>query len=245
VNLYALLAKDKRAGGSGVNAKPLLGFVDLPGFGFAKLSKEVKESVEVAAERYLNKRSKKELALCILLIDIRRIPSEEDRAVLAAMYDLGAPLLVVATKVDKLSSNELSASLEVVRMGLGLPQGQPFYVSSLTGVGIRDLWNIILDACEDRVQEIRETLENGGKVTKEDSEEKMYDTIPLDEEGNLIQEEYGEEEEMDGYDWIKNFGSAMDRKEKVKTSQNDMGKTSFKLKDLRKRTKDMMAKGEI
>jgi succinate dehydrogenase/fumarate reductase flavoprotein subunit len=67
----------------------------------------------------------------------------------------------------------------------------------------------------------------------------------LDEEGNLIQEDYGEEEEMDGYDWIKNFGSAMDRKEKVKTSQNDMGKTSFKLKDLRKRTKDMMAKGEI
>ena len=46
-----------------------LGFADLPGFGYAKLSKDVKESVEMAAERYLGKR--RELALGILLVDIR------------------------------------------------------------------------------------------------------------------------------------------------------------------------------
>lgn len=249
VNLYSLLARDKRAGGSAGNPKPLLGFVDLPGFGFAKLSKEVKESVEIAAERYLNKRSKKELALCILLIDIRRIPSEEDRAVLAALYDLGAPLLVVATKVDKLSSNELSTSLEAVRTGLGLPEGQPFYVSSTTGVGIRELWQIILDACEDRVSEIRDTLQNGEALLQENSEsigvgdENMYDTIPLDAEGNFIHEvEY----EMEtGYDWIQKFDSTTNRNEKIKRSDRDSGKTSFRLKDLKQRTKDMMTRGEI
>jgi GTP-binding protein len=241
VNLYALLAKDKRAGGSGNSQKPLLGFVDLPGFGFAKLSKDLKQSVEVAAERYLNKRSKKELALCILLVDIRRVPSEEDRAVLAALYDLGAPLLVVATKIDKLTSNELSASLEVVRSGLGLPEGQPFHVSSSTGTGIRELWSIILDACEDRVNEIRGSLENGGRVSIGDAEEDIGDTVPLDEEGNFVDEN----DEMEGYEWIQKYGSSFDEKKTKTQSVRDEGRTSFRLKDWKQRAKDMVSRGEI
>ena len=62
VNLYSLQSRRK-------NNKSLLGFADLPGFGYAKLSKDVKESVEMAAETYLGKR--RELALGILLVDIR------------------------------------------------------------------------------------------------------------------------------------------------------------------------------
>jgi hypothetical protein len=65
VNLYALLGQPKRKGGSLITgaggAKPILGFADLPGFGFAKLSKETKESVEDTAELYLGKR--RELSL--------------------------------------------------------------------------------------------------------------------------------------------------------------------------------------
>ena len=99
VNLYSLNASAAKKN------RPLLAFADLPGFGYAKLSKEVKESVEMAAERYLGKR--KELALGILLVDVRRVPSDDDRAVLTALYDMGVPILVVATKIDKIGSKNM------------------------------------------------------------------------------------------------------------------------------------------
>lgn len=126
VNLYAFYDKKE---------KPLLGFVDLPGFGYAKLSKGIKESVQQTAEKYLGKRT--ELVLGILLVDIRRVPSEDDRIVLAALFDMGVPIVVVATKTDKLSKNEVEYRLEDIRDGLGLPEGQPMRVSSRTGEGDR------------------------------------------------------------------------------------------------------------
>lgn len=190
VNLYSLHGKKD---------KNILAFADLPGFGYAKLSKGVKESVEMAAERYLGKR--RELALGILLVDVRRVPSDDDRAVLAALYDMGVPILVIATKVDKLSSNTLSNSLEEVRVGLGLPQGQPFCVSSVTGEGVKQLWSIIMDACEDKVDELREEIEFGQKVVAEDDAE-AYGNIQLDDEGYFLEEE---EEVDEGYEWIQSF----------------------------------------
>ncbi|KAL7505037.1 hypothetical protein ACHAXN_002576 [Cyclotella atomus] len=129
VNLYALLGPSKGGnslkskGPSTAEGKPILGFADLPGFGYAKLSKETKESVEEAAERYLGKR--RELALGILLVDSRRIPSEDDRVVLAALFDMGVPIIVVATKSDKLKANEIEPAMRNIREGLGLPDGQP------------------------------------------------------------------------------------------------------------------------
>lgn len=196
VNLYTLERKQTK--------KPLMGFVDLPGFGYAKLSKNTKESVENAAERYLGKR--KELALGILLVDLRRIPSDDDRAVLAALYDMGVPIVVVATKKDKISSqNQLLSQMDQVRDGLGLPDGQPLCISSKTGEGVKQLWGIIMDACEERVLELREEIEKGikaGAVSEEDPE--SYETIPLDEEGRFIEEE-DQDVEMEGYEWVQNF----------------------------------------
>jgi len=101
VNLYGLLGTSRN--------EPILGLADLPGFGYAKLSKEPKSQVEAAAESYLAKRH--ELALAVLLVDARRVPSADDRAVLAALYDLNVPLCVVATKVDKLGPNQMEAAL--------------------------------------------------------------------------------------------------------------------------------------
>ena len=199
VNLYSLMGKNKN--------KPLMAFADLPGFGYAKLSKDVKESVEMAAERYLSKR--KELALGILLVDIRRVPSDDDRAVLAALYDMGVPLLVVATKVDKIrSNNALPIALEEIRLGLGLPEGQPLCISSSTGAGVKQLWSIILDACEDKIDELREVVETGGKQTSTDDDEE-YDTIQVDDEGNLMEEP---EEGDEGFEWIQKFAYYDDSK---------------------------------
>lgn len=232
-----------------------MGFADLPGFGYAKLSKDVKESVEMAAERYLGKR--RELALGILLVDTRRIPSEDDRAVLAALYDLGLPILVVATKVDKIKSKEaLRSSLEEVRLGLGLPEGQPFYVSSMTGEGVRQLWSIIMDACEDKVEELREELE--GKLQKDEQEIHPDDTIMLDEEGNWIEEE---ENTSEGLEWVRNYAyydesQAKRRKQKqlneaslMKMRQNEAAQAAaneeMKLKKLRQTAKKMEREGDV
>lgn len=233
-----------------------MGFADLPGFGYAKLSKDVKESVEMAAERYLGKR--RELALGILLVDTRRIPSEDDRAVLAALYDLGLPILVVATKVDKIKSKEaLRSSLEEVRLGLGLPEGQPFYISSMTGEGVRQLWSIIMDACEDKVEELRDELE--GKLQKDDQEIDPDDTIMLDDEGNWIEEE--EENTSEGLEWVRNYAyydesKAKNRKQKqpneaslMKMRENEAAQAAaneaMKLKKLRQTVKKMERQGEV
>ena len=176
VNLYALAkySTSSSTGGSSTDSnshyKDLLGLADLPGFGYAKLSKELQESVQEAAENYLNKR--RELALGILLVDVRRDISDNDRAVLAALYDMGVPLLVVATKLDKLKNDaERTRQLQTIQQGLGLPEGQPLAVSSVTGEGVKQLWNILLEACETSVVEFRQTYDDDAAKLQEDNDD--------------------------------------------------------------------------
>ena len=197
VNLYAILGKPKGGSKRSLTAdpssaslsKPVLGLADLPGFGYAKLSKDTKANVEQAAEKYLG--SRRELALGVLLVDARRVPSDDDRAVLAALYDMGVPIVVAATKVDKLGSNALGPALEEVADGLGLPDGQPLCVSSVTGEGVNELWRIVLDACETRVEELIKKAE-GNAASADDDEEIFEDSDNF---------EYDQ-----GYDWIQSFG---------------------------------------
>ena len=196
-------------------------------------------------------------------MDVRRVPSDDDRAVLAALYDMGLPLLVVATKVDKLKSNALSNQLEEVRVGLGLPEGQPYCVSSVTGEGVKQLWTIIMDACEDRVDELKEELESGGNkasIDKDDAE--AHGNVQLDDEGNFIEEEMVDE----GFEWIQSFayhdddktafGSEKERaraslseealrkmkeNEELQESQNE----ALKVKNLKKTARKMQRQGKL
>ena len=248
VNLYGIFRKEKA----------LLGLVDLPGFGYAKLSKETKESVQNAAEKYLGKR--KELAVGVLLVDIRRQPSDDDRAVLAALYDMGVPIVVVATKVDKLSKNQLDTSLETLRQGLGLPEGQPLCVSSIDGTGIKDLWRIILEGCESTVEELRSKLESGGSTLK-DGDDNVDEDDAMFEDGEDVA--YSQ-----GYDWIHETSSVMyeggdddfadypaefttddynyeDEDTADDTIEEDITMRKETLKDLKKRAKDMELRGEL
>lgn len=206
VNLYALLGPSSQGGGG--EGKPILGFADLPGFGYAKLSKETKESVEEAAERYLGRR--RELALGILLVDSRRVPSADDRAVLAALFDMGVPIVVVATKSDKLKANEMEPAMKTIREGLGLPDGQPLRVSGVTGEGVRELWRIILDACETRVSELKSAIEegrdDGGALRVLADEDGMDDDFYDDYEDGYDDEYFDDGEDIaydQGYDWIQ------------------------------------------
>jgi GTP-binding protein len=256
VNLYAILGKARQ---NAHVTKPILGLVDLPGFGYAKLSKEVQESVQLAAERYLDRRD--ELALGILLVDARREPNEDDRAVLAALYDIGVPLVVVATKVDKLNKAQVEPSLEIIRQGLGLPDGQPLCVSSVTGEGTKELWTIILEACEARVEELRDKFGRANK--KDEVEEEEYET---DEEGKPMLFEDGDDIAYDqGFDWVHDnpvmydgddgdyIYDDEDVEEEDYLYKDDKGegiekvdmsdRNAFKLKNLKKRVRDMERRG--
>lgn len=196
VNLYGIYDTSKKKVNSD-SQKPLMGLVDLPGFGYAKLSKEIKQSVQDTAENYLAKR--KELALGVLLVDSRRTPTMDDKAVLAALFDMGLPLMVVATKVDKYSTQaKVDEALGVINRELGLPKGQPLCVSCVTGTGIRDLWKIIMEACVGHVGELKSNAEKGagqGQLEPDDEVE-YYDD---GDDGEAVYSQ--------GYDWIQ--GSVM------------------------------------
>ncbi|KAL7576045.1 hypothetical protein ACA910_000832 [Epithemia clementina (nom. ined.)] len=210
VNLYALTSaasskkqQPQNAPAALINTRDLLGLVDLPGFGYAKLSKDVQESVQEAAEHYLAKR--RELALGILLVDLRRTPpSDDDRAVLAALYDMGLPILVLATKIDKIkSSAQRAQNLQAIQKGLGLPEGQPLAVSSVTGEGIKPLWNIILEACETSVAEFLKAYQD--KNDEHDGKHMSHSVTPeaLDDSLNVYYDDDDDDLVYEqGYDWI-------------------------------------------
>jgi DNA gyrase subunit B len=195
VNLYGVFEDTSKKNVK--SEKAVLGLVDLPGFGYAKLNKQTKESVQETAEHYLEQR--KELALGVLLVDIRRVPSSDDKAVLAALFDMGLPLIVVATKVDKLSSQrQVDDALNVINLELGLPEGQPLSISSVTGQGVKELWKIILEACEGRVEELRSNVEEGV------ADEKVV--IEADGRSDFFDDD-AEIAYSQGYDWV--HGSVM------------------------------------
>lgn len=258
----------------GGEAKPILGFADLPGFGYAKLSKGTKESVEEAAERYLGNR--RELGLGVLLVDARREPGPDDRAVLAALYDMGVPLVVAATKSDKLKASEVEAAIRAIREELGLPDGQPLRVSGVTGEGVKDLWRIILDACEMRVEELKTAMEEGRDdggamrmtLDEGDGGDDFYDNLE-DGESDADSFEDGEDVAYDqGYDWVQ--GESLDdigegagdfyddfydddgviedddfEDENWNEERQRIERESFKLKNLKIRVEEMERRGEI
>jgi GTP-binding protein len=114
-------------------------FVDLPGYGFAKVSKTMRADWGRMAEEYLGERQ--ELALCIQLIDSRHEPTVLDIQLNDWLVHNGKPHLVVATKTDKLSNNELQRSLKTAKAML--PDTPIIVYSSQTGRGRDEVWAAI------------------------------------------------------------------------------------------------------
>lgn len=235
VNLYQLVS-------SSATHEPLLGWADLPGFGYAKLSKETKEAVQMAAEHYLG--SRKELMLGILLVDIRRhadMSRQDDRAVLAALYDMGLPLLVVATKIDKIANGEQRQhALKNIRESLGLPENQPLAVSSRTGEGCRQLWQILLEACEGGVAELARRYEGGSTSSNviddsEDIEDYDSDELVYDQGYDWVHGIFFEDEEFEYEDEDEMFPDTSN----LPVSDPD------NIKSLRKRARDLERRGEV
>ena len=135
INFFALLDQSQRR---------KLVFADLPGYGYAKISKSISAGWPAFIEPYLAIRST--LKLCVCLVDSNVPAQESDRQLIHWLRAEGRDFAVVATKIDRLSGNERTRNLLALQKGLELDAVLP--VSAKTGYGIKDLWKRIEEAGE-------------------------------------------------------------------------------------------------
>lgn len=119
-------------------------FVDLPGYGYAKVPKTMRSDWGKMAVEYLAKRE--QLVLCIQLIDSRHNPTKQDQQLFEWLNHYRKPRLIVATKSDKLSSKELRNSLE--NIGKILTETTIIPYSAPTGLGREEVWREIVEAAK-------------------------------------------------------------------------------------------------
>ncbi|MGE5605753.1 MAG: ribosome biogenesis GTP-binding protein YihA/YsxC [Bacteroidota bacterium] len=117
-------------------------FVDLPGYGYAKVSKAEKEFWGRMIETYLNTRN--QLSIIIMLVDIRHTPSVDDQTMYQWLVEAKKPNLVVATKSDKISRGQVSKRLQDIRATLKMNVVEPIIpFSAHTKQGREEIWNRI------------------------------------------------------------------------------------------------------
>lgn len=117
-------------------------FADLPGYGYAKISKSISAEWPKFIEPYLATREM--LALCVCIVDSNVPVRQNDRQLLDWLRSVNRELLVVATKVDRLSGNERTRNLAALKRDLETEE--ILAVSSKTGLGIAELWGRIGEA---------------------------------------------------------------------------------------------------
>ena len=118
--------------------------VDLPGYGYAKVSKTEQASWGKTIEMYLTDRE--QLKRVILLVDSRHKPTKDDLIMHEWVKHFGIETIVVATKSDKLSNNELRKSEKIIKDTMGLTKEDKFYFfSSLNKKGKDELINHLFD----------------------------------------------------------------------------------------------------
>lgn len=117
-------------------------FVDLPGYGYARAPKSAKAEWGAAANDYLSRRD--QLALSVHLIDARHEPTARDLQLHEWLTHHDKPFVVVATKADKLSRNELTRNLSRAKKILGPADILPY--SAVTAGGREEVWRRIVQA---------------------------------------------------------------------------------------------------
>lgn len=131
INFYEV----RRAG----QPKPEVLFADLPGYGYARVSREISSDWARFVDPYLHQRSS--LALCLALVDSNIPPQESDAQLLDFLASKGRPHAIVATKCDRLSGNQLRQAISALGQAYGGVPIVPF--SAKTGVGKEELWRQI------------------------------------------------------------------------------------------------------
>ncbi|MBS6559837.1 MAG: ribosome biogenesis GTP-binding protein YihA/YsxC [Clostridiales bacterium] len=124
------------------NINEVLYFVDLPGYGYAKVSKEMQAKWGKLIERYLH--TSKQLRIVFLLVDIRHDPSANDKLMYDWIVNNGFNPVIIATKLDKLKRSQVQKHVKAIRTGLNLVEGTPIFpYSALTKQGRDEIWEFI------------------------------------------------------------------------------------------------------
>lgn len=117
-------------------------FVDLPGYGYAKVAKAEKERWSELIDGYFMQ--DRDFRLVISLIDIRHDPSQLDISMVDFLLDMQIPFVIVLTKADKLSRSQQMKQVNTIRNILGAPEDHPIIpVSSKTGLNIDKLQSMV------------------------------------------------------------------------------------------------------
>lgn len=140
INFFALGEPDS----TGKLTRHKLVFADLPGYGYAKISKSISSEWPKFIEPYLALRE--QLKLCICLVDSNIPAQESDMQLIDWLRHEGREFAVVGTKVDKQSGNERTRKLAALKRDLGVDD--LLFLSSKTGYGLKDLWQRIEQAAE-------------------------------------------------------------------------------------------------
>jgi GTP-binding protein len=133
INFFALLDQSQRT---------KLIFADLPGYGYAKISRSISATWPAFIEPYLANRET--LSLCVCLVDSNVPPQPGDRLLIHWLRAAQRSFIVVATKIDRLSGNVRTRNLAALKKGLELDEILP--VSAKTGYGVKELWSRIESA---------------------------------------------------------------------------------------------------
>jgi GTP-binding protein len=126
--------------------QPELVFADLPGYGYARVPREISSRWGEFIEPYLRERAA--LALCLALVDVNVPPQPSDQQLLEFLGSAGRPFVVVATKSDRLSGNQLPSALREITDAYPDCSVVPF--SARTGRGQDELWQQIRTAVENQ-----------------------------------------------------------------------------------------------
>ena len=130
------------------NINKALYYVDLPGYGYAKVSLEAKAKWGKMIERYLQKSAM--LKMVFLLVDIRHEPSANDKMMYDWVVSNGYHPVIIATKLDKLKRSQVPKAVKVIRTGLGRDKEAiliPF--SAETKQGREEIWELIEQAAQE------------------------------------------------------------------------------------------------
>ena len=121
-------------------------FVDLPGYGYAKVSQAEKERWGKLMENYF---AADRIDLGVFIVDARHAPTNNDITMARWFLDSGCPFVVVANKLDKLKKSEIIPNLQTIREDLELPESCPIIpFSAEKGTGRDELVKLILEAVE-------------------------------------------------------------------------------------------------
>ncbi len=116
-------------------------FVDLPGYGYAKVPARIKNNWGPMVEKFLS--SRQTLKGVVLILDIRRRPKEEETNFINWLFAHSIPVILVLTKADKLSKNKRINQLKAIAKDLGMTEEDMICFSAKTRMGMNDVWAAI------------------------------------------------------------------------------------------------------